>query len=95
MSKSTVLYDKFWYHPTSLVAKDGKVTLLGHRYQIRRGAVNIILSNKIDALEFADSQEMVEEIQKKRYRALPEEADGDTQYVPQRVKALKKKYEES
>ena len=94
MSKTTVLYDKFWYLPTSLVAKDGKVTLIGHHYQLRQGSVNVNISNKLDALEFESEKDMVETINRKRFRALPDEADGNPQYIPQRIKTLHKKYQE-
>lgn len=90
---SNILYDKIWYLPTSLVAKDGSVTLLVHRYQIRQGSINVIISNKLDALEFSSKKEMAEEITRKRYRALPPEADGNPQYIPRRIKTLKAKYE--
>lgn len=89
---SKIIYDKFWYYPTSLVDKNGKVTLLGHHYTMRQGQ-NITLTNKIDALEFDNEKAMVEFIRRKRLRALPEEADGQPQYVPKRLITLKKKYQ--
>lgn len=90
---SEIIYDKFWYYPTSLVARDGKVTLLGHRYTMRRGQT-ITLTNKTDALEFENTSAMAEFILRKRLPALSEEADGKPQYVPKRLLNLKKKYQE-
>jgi len=90
---SKVIYDKFWYHDTTLVDKSGKVTLLGHRYVIRSGKT-VTLTNKIEAFEFDDSQSMVETILRKRHRKLPDEADGQPQYVPKRLLTLKNKYQE-
>lgn len=92
MSKSTIIYDKFWYNPTSLVDRQGRVTLLGHRYILRKG-IHITLTNKIEAFDFDSTPAMVEAIQRKRMRRLPQEADGQPQYVPKRVQTLKQKYE--
>lgn len=96
MRKTTILYDKIWYLPTSLVDKTtGRVTLIVHRYQLRQGPKNINISNKLDAIEFANEKEMAETIQHKRYVALPEEADGNPQYIPNRIKTLRDKYKAS
>lgn len=89
---SKIIYDKFWYLPTSLVDKTGKVTLLGHHYTMRQG-VNVTLTNKIDALEFENTDAMTEFIQRKRLRALPSEADGNPQYIPKRLQNLKRKHQ--
>lgn len=94
MSNTVVLYDKVWYLPTSLVDKEGRVTLIVHRYQLRRGSINVNISNKLDALEFSSQKEMTNTILRKRFRALPSEADGNPQYIPRRIQTLRKKYQE-
>lgn len=93
MSKSKVIYDKFWYLPTTLVDKSGKITLLGHHYTMRQGKT-ITLTNKIDAFEFQDGSAMAHFIRSKHLRALPDEADGQPRYIPAQVLSLKRKYQE-
>ena len=86
MSKSTVVYDRIWYLPTSLVAKDGSVTLIGHIFKIKRTDTgNILLDNKTNAWEFKDELEMVSFIRKNKACALPYEAEGSPRFVPRRI----------
>lgn len=92
MNSTAVLYDKIWYLPTSLVSRDGSVTLIVHHYQIRRGK-GVYLRNKLDAIDFSNEKEMADTITRKRFRALPEEAEGQPQYIAKRVLSLMRKYQ--
>jgi len=93
MSKSTVVYSRIWYLPTSLVAKDGSVTLIGHVFNIKHTETgNILLDNKTDAWEFANEDVMATFIRKNRACALPYEAEGNPRFIPTKVRNLVKKF---
>lgn len=93
MSKTKVIYDKFWYLPTALVDRSGKITLLGHHYTMKQGKT-ITLTNKIEAFEFQDDNALAHFIHSKRPSVLPNEADGQPRYIPTQILSLKRKYQE-
>lgn len=92
MSKTTIVYERIWYLPTSLVAKDGSATLIGHVFKIKKTDTgNVLLDNKIDAWDFPSESEMVTFIKKDRACALPYEAEGNPRFIPTRIRSIVKK----
>ena len=78
---------------TSLVAKDGSVTLIGHIFKIKRTDTgNILLDNKTNAWDFPNDGEMVSFIRKNKACALPYEAEGNPRFIPTRIRNMVKKF---
>lgn len=89
MSNSTILYERIWYLPTSLVDKSGRITLLGHIYRIKRTkSNNILLDNKVDGWEFDNESELATFIGKNKAVELPLEAEGQPRFVPTRIRNM-------
>ena len=91
--KSEVLHEEIGYLPTYLVndrpGGDGTCTLLISRYTVvRTPKSNYHTHVKADAMEFADSAEMVRWIEAVQAKELPPEADGNPRYVPEALRGM-------
>ena len=83
--KSKIIFEKTYYLPTFLGGLR-KGWLITRTFIISKTPKRMFLRQEIDVIEFRGRDELMRAIKGKK--ELPQEADGNRQYIPQEIKKL-------